>query len=129
MKTLTLLAAALLTVGCTMRAEFSMMKQWDRPAERTITEDTSHNVKQPPRTTIETQEQINVAPVKEYKPSAVDETYRPQHKPMQHQAPSPEVVPAVIVPDKPSTYIYQHVPHKDGSACYVRKVPGVYALR
>lgn len=128
MKTFAILAAVLFTVGCTMRAEFSMMKQWDRPAERTITEDTSHNVKQPPRTTIETQEQINVAPATP-RPSAVDETYRPSHKPMKSNTSDHEVVPAVIVPDKPSTYIYQHIHHKGDSVCYVRKTLGVYAAR
>lgn len=121
MKRVLLLSAAFL-MGCSIKAEMSVMKQWDRPAERTIVEDTSHNVKQPPRTTIETQEQIQVAPVpeapKDKTPPAV-----PGMKPMNFE------VPSVIIPEAQriqTIYIHQH--GDDTHACYVRRVVGTYAM-
>lgn len=119
MKTLVVLVCLMMLVGCTLRAEFSMMKQWDRPAERTVTEDTSHNVKQPPRTTVETQDPVVVAPPssREAIPPPV-----PQMKPMNYE------VPSVIIPERtaPIQYMYLHK-HKDSKrACYVRTAMGVY---
>jgi hypothetical protein len=113
------LAAVALT-GCTLKAEFSMMKQWDRPAERTITEDTSHNVKQPPKTVIETQDPIRVEPAPQ-EPSAPAPA---QIKPMNFEA------PAIIVPEAQKIQtIYIHEHKSDDRACYVRKVVGVFAMK
>ena len=92
--------AFLLLVGCSLKAEFSVMKQWDRPAEKVTVEDTSHNVKQPPRTVIETQDPIRVNPTpdRDVTPPAV-----PGMKPMKYE------VPEVIVPQAtPIQYMYIH---------------------
>ena len=119
MKTLMALVCLLVLIGCTMKAEFSVMKKWDRPAERTVSEDTSELVKQPPRTTIETQDPIVVtpSPSREIPPPTV-----PQMKPMDYE------VPPVIFPEKaaPIQYMFLHK-HKDNKrACYVRTTLGVY---
>ena len=118
MKRLVMLMAVVLT-GCSIKAEFSMMKQWDRPAEKITVEDTSHNVKQPPRTVIETQENISVNPPiiiqKESAPA-------PQIKPMNFE------VPEVIVPKAtPIQYMYFHEHGDDKHTCYVRKTVGMFA--
>jgi len=98
-----------------------MMKQWDRPAERTIVEDTSHNVKQPPRTVIETQEPISVNPPLIIERKSVPEA---QMKPMNFEA------PAVIIPKTQGVqYMFIHDHKDDKHTCYVRKTVGVYAMK
>ena len=118
------LAAAVTLTGCSIKAEFSMMKQWDRPAEKITIEDTSHNVKQPPRTVIETQEPISVNPpvIIERRDPAPSAT--PGMKPMSYE------VPEVIVPKAtPIQYMYLHVHGDEKHTCYVRKTVGLYAMK
>jgi len=116
--------AAVAFAGCSIKAEFSMMKQWDRPAEKITIEDTSHNVKQPPRTVIETQETISVNPPiiierRDTTPPAV-----PGMKPMNYE------VPEIIIPQTQGIkYMFIHEHKDDKHTCYVRKTVGVYAMK
>lgn len=118
-KLIVVIALSLAAAGCSIKAEMSVMKQWDRPAEKTITEDVMRPSQ--PKTRIETQENLRI----ETSPAApeVQEPAAPVKKPISFE------VPPVIVPQtKGVQYMYLHVHGDEKRTCYVRKVPGLYAL-
>ena len=109
-----------ITSGCSGGLQFSIMKQWDRPAERTITEDVMRSPE--PKTQIKTQEPVRLesVPIPDPVPPIVPKL---EPKQMDYE------VPPVIVPKTPGLIkaYYIHVHGDDKKTCYVRKVEGIYA--
>lgn len=117
-----LAVAVLVLAGCSGGFQFSVMKQWDRPAERTITEDVLRSPE--PKMQIKTQEPVRLetAPAVPAAPPAVPDTLKVEPKKMDH------TVPQIIVPQTQGIqYMYIHVHGDDKHTCYTRKTLGIYA--